>query len=91
MAALTRKGAYPQSQLMLKGHNRIVYSFFSAFLKVVIFLVTVVAAYKVNSVGGPILGYWVTVLFACVAIFGAKAGVEAVDSALRERFGWLPD
>jgi hypothetical protein len=76
---------------MVKLHPRVAYAFVSAFLKVVVFLGGVIAAYRVNDVAGPILSYWVTVPFVCLAIYGAKAGAEALDAALRVRLGWLPD
>lgn len=76
---------------MIKVHPRLAYAFISAFLKVFVFVGAVITAYRVNDVAGPVLSYWVTVPFVCLAIYGAKAGVEALDADLRERLGWVAD
>lgn len=67
---------------------RVFYSFVSAALKVVIFLLTVITAYRVHDSAEPVLGAWVTIPFVCLAILGSKYFVESADEFLRRKLGF---
>jgi len=64
------------------------YSLVSGFLKVFVFLLTVLAAYRVNVLAEPTLGAWITVPFVCLAIIGAKCAGEAADAFFRRKLGY---
>ncbi|CDO37867.1 hypothetical protein SPHV1_420037 [Novosphingobium sp. KN65.2] len=67
---------------------RLTYSFVSAFLKIGVFVFTVLTAYRVNDATALNLGPWVTVPFVCFAILGTKCAGEAVDGFVRRKIGY---
>lgn len=67
---------------------RLVYSFASSFLKVALFITTVLIAYRANAVVTDTISPWFSLPFYGLAIFGSKCAGEAVDESIRRRLGW---
>jgi uncharacterized membrane protein YeiH len=67
---------------------RVAYSFLSSFLKVLVFALTVIAAYRVTDAAEEVVTLWMAIPFACFAILGAKTAVEAADAFIRRLLGF---